>query len=99
MAVYNNTSPYFYTPVANNTLGVMVNRTIPKLIDDEEFEITQTYNLRPDLLAFDLYGQASLWWVFANRNPNTLVDPLMDFTTGTIIYLPKASTLKSILGY
>lgn len=77
----------------------MVNRAVPKLVDDQEFEITQTYNLRPDLLAFDLYGQASLWWVFANRNPNTLVDPLMDFTTGTIIYLPKASTLKSILGY
>lgn len=99
MATYNNTSPYFHTPINNKALGVMVNRIIPKLIDDQEFEITSTYNLRPDLLAFDLYGQASLWWVFANRNPNTLVDPLMDFTTGTIIYLPKASTLKSTLGY
>ena len=77
----------------------MVNRSIPKLVDDISFNITETYNLRPDLLAFDLYGESGLWWVFAQRNPNTLVDPLYDFTTGTKIYLPKQSTLKSVLGF
>jgi alpha-L-fucosidase len=96
---YTSNSPYFDTPVINNQyLGVMVNRVIPKLVDDLSMTINETYNLRPDLLAFDLYGDASLWWVFAQRNPNQLQDPLGDFTTGTTIYLPQQSTLKSVLG-
>jgi hypothetical protein len=77
----------------------MVDRPIPKLIDDLSMTINETYNLRPDLLAFDLYEDASLWWVFAQRNPNQLQDPLFDFTTGTTIYLPQISTLKSVLGF
>lgn len=96
---YTSSSPYFDTPVINNQyLGVMINRAIPKLVDDLSMTINETYNLRPDLLAFDLYGDASLWWVFAQRNPNQLQDPLGDFTTGTTIYLPQQSTLKSVLG-
>ena len=96
---YTSSSPYFDTPVINNQyLGVMVNRPIPKLIDDLSMTINETYNLRPDLLAFDLYGDAGLWWVFAQRNPNQLQDPLGDFTTGTTIYLPQQSTLRSVLG-
>ena len=99
MAEYQSTSPYFLTPVSGEYLGVMVNRSIPKQTDDQRFTITETYNLRPDLLAYDLYGTPNLWWVFAQRNPNALADPLLDFTTGTSIYLPKKSTLKSVLGF
>jgi hypothetical protein len=97
---YTSASAYFETPVINGQyLGVMVDRTIPKLIDDLSMTINETYNLRPDLLAYDLYQDASLWWVFAQRNPNQLQDPLGDFTTGTTIYLPQISTLKSVLGF
>ena len=96
---YQSTSPYFQTPVTGDYLGVMVNRSIPKLADDVRFTINETYNLRPDLLAYDLYGTPNLWWVFAQRNPNSLADPLLDFITGTKIYLPKKSTLKSVLGF
>jgi len=99
MSDYSSTSPYFNTPVNRFYLGLMVNRNIPKLADDIQFVITETYNLRPDLLAFDLYGESGLWWVFAQRNPNTIVDPLYDFTTGTKIYLPKQNTLKEALGF
>lgn len=99
MSDYSSTSPYFNTPVNRFYLGVMVNRNIPKLVDDIQFIITETYNFRPDLLAFDLYGESGLWWVFAQRNPNTIVDPLYDFTTGTKIYLPRQSTLKTALGF
>ena len=96
---YQSTSPYFLTPVNGEYLGVMVDRSIPKLADDIRFTINETYNLRPDLLAYDLYGTPNLWWVFAQRNPNSLTDPLLDFVTGTKIYLPKKSTLKSVLGF
>lgn len=99
-AQYASTSSYFTTPKVNNTyLSLMVNRPIPKQVDDITFTINDTYNLRPDLLAYDLYGDAGLWWVFAQRNPNTLTDPLGSFRTGTTIYIPKISTLKNALGF
>ena len=89
----------FDTPVINSQyLGVMVDRPIPKLIDDLSMTINETYHLRPDLLAFDLYEDPNLWWVFAQRNPNQLQDPLFDFQTGTTIYLPQLPTLKTVLG-
>ena len=99
MAQYDATSPYFETKYTQFFLDTMVNRPIPKENDALTFVINSTYQYRPDLLAFDLYGTAGLWWVFYQRNPNTLTAPPMDFKVGTLIYLPKGSTLKSALGF
>jgi hypothetical protein len=77
----------------------MVNRPIPKENDDLTFTINTTYQYRPDLLAFDLYGNAGLWWVFYQRNPNTLQKPPLDFVADTLIYLPKITTLRNVLGF
>ena len=42
---YTNTSPYFDTPVINNQyLGLMIERPIPKLVDDLSMTINETYN-------------------------------------------------------
>lgn len=100
MAVsYSNTSFYKNTPsFENKFLDVLVPRSIPKMADDILFTITPTYNYRPDNLAYDLYGNSNLWWVFAARNKNTLIDPLWDFRTGVKIYLPKKATLAQVLG-
>jgi hypothetical protein len=99
MANYDPTSPYYLTGVSQFFLDVMVNRPIPKESDDLPFEINLTYQYRPDLLANDLYGNGALWWVFYQRNPNTLTKPPLDFVQGTLIYLPKINTLKSALGF
>jgi alpha-L-fucosidase len=99
MAQYDATSPYYETGYSQFFLEVMVNRPIPKENDDLTFTINTTYQYRPDLLAFDLYGNAGLWWVFYQRNPNTLQAPPMDFKVGTMIYLPKITTLKTALGF
>ena len=88
MAVYDATSPYYTTGFTEFYLDSMVNRPIPKENDDKFFKINQTYQYRPDLLAYDLYGTAGLWWVFYQRNPNTLTKPPIDFVAGTLIYLP-----------
>jgi hypothetical protein len=77
----------------------MVNRPIPKQADDQLFKINQTYQYRPDLLAFDLYDNAGLWWVFYQRNPNTLDKPPLDFVADALIYLPKITTLRTVLGF
>ena len=99
MAEYGTTSPYQLTGYTQFYLDTMVNRPVPRLADDQYFAITQTYQYRPDLLAFDLYGQPGLWWVFYQRNHNTLTAPPWDFEAGVEIYVPKVSTLQSVLGF
>jgi hypothetical protein len=98
-SLYPPTSPYYLTDTVNGKfLDVMVDRSIPKLPSDIYWEITVAYNQRPDILAYDLYGDPRLWWVFASRNPNSLADPYFDFNTGVGIYLPKADMLRELLG-
>ena len=97
--VYPATRPYYFTEVVNNNfLDVMVNRPVPMQPSDIYWEITAVYEYRPYLLAYDLYADSRLWWVFASRNPNRLKDPYFDFTAGTGIYLPKLDMLKQVLG-
>lgn len=98
-AQYPQTSPYALTNIVNNTfLDVMANRPVPADANDVFWTISAAYNLRPDLLAYDLYDDSRLWWVFAQRNPNRLKDPLFDFVAGTSIYLPQQDLLRTALG-
>jgi hypothetical protein len=97
--IYQSSSPYYLSSIAQNKfLDVMINRPIPSLASDILWTITTVYEYRPDLLAYDLYNDSRLWWVFAQRNPNRLKDPYFDFITGKEIYIPVMSTLKSALG-
>jgi hypothetical protein len=97
-ANYTNSSPYFTTPITKNYLNILKIRPVSTATDDVLFTITPQYNMRPDLLAFDLYGNASLWWVFVQRNMDVLQDPIFDFIPGTQIYIPKQSSLFESLG-
>jgi hypothetical protein len=97
-ASYTNSSVYYKTPIYGKFLDIAQFPIIPKLADDVLFTVNPTYQFRPDLLAFDLYGDAALWWVFALRNPNAIQDPVYSMSIGTKIYLPKKDTLRSVLG-
>jgi hypothetical protein len=96
--MYSKTSPYYTTSIVNGYLDVMSFRDIPYQTDDILFEVTATYENRPDLLAYDLYQDSNLWWVFAMRNKTVIKDPVYDLVAGAKIYLPKKSTLVSVLG-
>ena len=97
--MYPASSPYYNTDIVNNQyLDIMSNRPIPMDPSDIYWEITTVYEYRPDLLAFDLYSNSMLWWVFAMRNPNMLKDPYFDFVAGINIYLPKSSAINQVLG-
>ena len=96
---YTSRSPYFNTAKVDGYLEVMTDRAIPKYRSDRRFRITAKYQNRPDMLAHDLYDDAQLWWVFAQRNPNTIEDPIYDFTVGKVIYIPTLDTLKKALGF
>ena len=98
MAKYSNTSPYFSTSQTENYLDLYIPRQITAELDDQSYTIERTYAYRPDLLAYDLYGTPRLWWVFAQRNPNELEDPIYDFKPGVTIQLPKRENISSDLG-
>ena len=99
-AVYKGTSPYFSTGLLDNKfLDLMVYRTLPPQVDDIYKAIGSTYQYRPDLMSFDLYGRVDYWWVFIMRNRDTLRDPVWDFTAEKEIYIPKLSTIVNFLGH
>ena len=98
MASYKKTSAYYSSDTFGNFLDVMIDRPITALQSDTYYTIDKVYEYRPDLLAYDLYGDAALWWVFAQRNPNTINDPIFDFKAGRKIYIPSKEQLTSDLG-
>lgn len=99
MATYNNSSPWFSTQVVNNKyLDILTIRPVSAEDDDFLYTIESQYTYRPDLLAYDLYGDVNLWWVFVQRNLDTLQDPIFDFIAGKKIYIPKNSSLRKVLG-
>jgi Base plate wedge protein 53 len=95
---YSKYSPYYTTKKFGTFLDVLDFRSVPKSSTDVAFKINNVYQYRPDLLAHDLYGRASLWWVFSARNPNVIQDPIYDFKAGKTIFIPNGDTLKNSLG-
>ena len=99
MASYNGTSPWSNTPTQNGQyLGILKIRPIPAEADDVLITIQPQYTHRPDLLAFDLYGNKDLWWVFAQRNMEKIKDPIFDLVPGLDIFVPKGDALTRTLG-
>ena len=99
MATYNQASPWHNTQIKNNEyLDILAIRPIPADSDDYVYTVEEQYTHRPDLLAFDMYNDHKLWWVFAQRNMDVILDPVYDITAGTEIYLPQANLLKKYLG-
>lgn len=98
MALYNKASPYSKTKVVNGYLDVLNPIEIPAYSDDVQFMITGKYVYRPDLLAYDIYGDSKLWWVFAARNKEVIKDSIYDFISGQVIYIPKITTINKSTG-
>ena len=86
------------TPQNDINLETFVPRTITSEAAEHSYTIERTYAYRPDLLSDDLYGTPRLWWVFAQRNPDQLEDPIYDFKPGVTVQLPKKENLLKDLG-
>ena len=99
MAKYTSDSPWLRTPIQGGRfLDQLRIRPVPASNDDVPYIIQSQYHLRPDLLAFDIYDNEKLWWVFAQRNMNVIKDPVYDFQSGVEIYLPRRSSLLQLIG-
>lgn len=96
---YTKLSPYYTTQLNGSYLDVVNFRQITGETDDINFTVTSQYEFRPDLLAYDLYGDVNLWWVFSVRNKDKIKDPIYDLFAGQTIYLPQLSSLRKTLGF
>ena len=97
--LYGKLSPYYATQLKGSYLDISTFRNLSIEKDDKQFEVTNQYEFRPDLLAYDLYGYSDLWWVFSVRNKDVIKDPIYDLYAGQVIYLPKLSSLRAALGF
>ena len=81
----------FYTGLNYNKLPV-----IKESISATTITLSEKYNMRPDLLSYDLYGSVDFWWVFSLRNVNIIKDPINDFKPGVSIKAPSPQTIERL---
>jgi hypothetical protein len=96
---YPATSVYANTPQVSQYLNYLDFWQGPSYVPssgDTPFLVTSTYQNRPDLLSYDLYGTTGYWWIFALRNPDIIKDPIFDLKSGITIYLPVKTSLPKM---
>ena len=91
-SIYQNTNikDRFYLDIWNPIF-------LPKSINDKIIIIPSRFDLRPDLAAYEIYGEPKLWFVFYLRNPDILKIPFWDFREGTEIFIPNKNTIKKYI--
>ena len=79
------------TDVNGNRLGWWERRVFAKSPLDVTITLTRKYAMRPDLLAYDMYGKATLQWFVLQYN--NISDLTEDFIEGSTITLPTKQRL------
>lgn len=95
---YGSNSPWYNTKEEKFYLDILKPRPVPVSRTDYTYEIEAKFRHRPDLLAYELYGDPGLWWVFTQRNIEILKDPIYDFESGLVIKIPMRDNLQKYLG-
>ena len=93
---YPSESPYNLTSIVSKYLTYYVHRPVrPDLTDRVTILNNERYVFRPDLLAFDLYGNEALWWVIPVRNG--MQDPVFDLTFGRDLIVPDPTRVRNMV--
>jgi hypothetical protein len=87
---YDTDSIYKNTNIVDNKYLDIMEPIIGDISAYDVYSVTLAakYNERPDMLAYDLFSNSNLWWVFAEFNQDILKDPIMDFKSGLTIQVP-----------
>lgn len=96
MSNYNNNSPWCKVQ-QTWYLGYNLPAYMTSADSDSDYVIPTQYNEQPWMLAKELYGSEELYYIFALLNPDVLVDPVYDFSTGTVIKVPDINRVKLYL--
>lgn len=90
MTKYRSDSIYRNTEIIDNKyLDILsIDNIDVKNTSTKSLVLQPKHDNKPDLLAYELYGNAKLWWVFALFNQDKLQDPILDFKAGLSINVP-----------
>ncbi len=92
---YPSNTMYAKTPLAGRFLGFYVPILIQADPSDKLYVIKRhDWVHRPDLIAYDYYGDELLFWVFGVRNG--LADIVFDINFGTVLFFPTSARLSSL---
>lgn len=95
--MYKSHSPWSKTSILyGRVLDIQTKRNLFRDPLDEYVSIPQQFDKRPDLFSFEKYGTAKYWWIFAQRNPDDIIDPIGDFTAGKKIYVPSRTNIDKM---
>lgn len=87
-------SIYKHTGIKNGFLSYYSPINIPKNNStDYIIVISKKYEHKPGLLAYELYGDENLKWVFRYFNNNKINDIIFDFKEGLNIVVPTKQRL------
>ena len=88
---YDADSIYKNTEIVDNKYLDVMESVISDISIYDLYSLTleAKYNERPDTLAYDLFPNSNLWWIFAEFNQDLLKDPIMDFKSGLTIQVPR----------
>lgn len=96
-AKYSQYSPYAKTK-QTWYLDYNLPKNIPPADSDIDYEIPNKYDEQPWRLAYELYGNERLYYIFSLLNPNLIEDPIYDFNAGKTIRIPSVQRVQSYLG-
>jgi hypothetical protein len=87
---YGADSTYKNTEIVDNKYLDVMEPIISDITAYDLYSLTldARHDERPDLLAYDLFSNANLWWIFAEFNQDLLKDPIIDFKSGLTIQVP-----------
>ena len=92
---------YKTIPVKRNRLSKIiyyVNAIYPEIEpSSEDLYIITSYEDRLDLLAYDYYGDETLWWVISRANPETTRRDSFFIKSGVQIRIPDSDIIPSLL--
>src|ERR1700733_4146240 len=92
---YPTDTLYARTSINGRFLGFYSSILIPPDPTDRLYVIKrQDWVHRPDLMAFDYYGDDRLFWVFGVRNG--LADLVFDINFGTVLFFPTPARLTQL---
>lgn len=85
------------TEVSGDRLGWWERTIFPRSPLDVTIKLTRKYSMRPDLLAYDMYGKVTLQWFVLQYN--NIIDVTEEFVEGATITLPtKSRLMMELLG-
>lgn len=93
----NQSSLYKYTKKNTYYMGHYSPIKIPFDSSDYIYEVPAKYNNKPGKLAYDLYGDERLMWVFRYFNNDIINDPIFDLKQGMQIRIPVAERLNKYI--